>query len=364
GRVSSVTYTRGFNNPKDLSWSRIERILSGKTTGESVEARSRNDLRRDSWRGKPPRSGGEPRTVGEPGSGTRAAGVHVEFAELRAASSYHFLHGASEPEELVEQAIALGLTALACLDRDGMYGAARFATAAAEAEGELQTVFGAELSIDGVQAPGLAVLCRGQEGYRRLSRSITAARMAHRDKDAVEYPSLSELAEAAGGHWLVLIDAAQLAIPGRAAEVLEAFGARHCLVQLQLSMDPADVDHNEALHAFATTHGLREILSSQPTCATPSQARLAGAKAALRRRWDVTRAEPVTHPVGGSWLRSGAEMQQLAGDCAWLAEATATSVDVAKECAFTLNLVAPELPHFPVPDGHSEMSWLRELVER
>src|SRR5699024_4454886 len=98
-----------------------------------------------------------------------------------------------------------------------MYGAARFATAAAEAEGELKTVFGAELSLDGVQAPGLAVLCRGQEGYRRLSRSITAARMAHRDKDAVEYPSLSELAEAAGGYWLVLIDPAQLSIPGPAA---------------------------------------------------------------------------------------------------------------------------------------------------
>src|SRR5699024_8060314 len=294
----------------------------------------------------------------------RAAGTRLEFAELRAASSYHFLHGASEPEELVEQAIALGLSALACLDRDGMYGAARFATAAAEAEGELKTVFGAELSLDGAQAPGLAVLCRGQEGYRRLSRSITTARMAHRDKDAVEYPSLSELAEAAGGYWLVLIDAAQLSIPGRAAELLDAFGAQHCLVQLQLSMDPADVDHNEALHAFATTHGLREILSSQPTCATPSQARLAGAKAALRRRWDVTRAEPVTHPMGGSWLRSGAEMQQLAGDCAWLREATATSVDVAKECAFTLNLVDQKLPHFPVPEGHSEQSWLRELVER
>ena len=377
-----MTYTRGFNNPKALSWSRIERILSGKTTGECVEVRPRNEARRDEQLGgrhgdypgelrhgelfdgrngeRPGGPRGERTAAGAP----RAAGTRLEFAELRAASSYHFLHGASEPEELVEQAIALGLSALACLDRDGMYGAARFATAAAEAEGELKTVFGAELSLDGAQAPGLAVLCRGQEGYRRLSRSITTARMAHRDKDAVEYPSLSELAEAAGGYWLVLIDAAQLSIPGRAAELLDAFGAQHCLVQLQLSMDPADVDHNEALHAFATTHGLREILSSQPTCATPSQARLAGAKAALRRRWDVTRAEPVTHPMGGSWLRSGAEMQQLAGDCAWLREATATSVDVAKECAFTLNLVAPKLPHFPVPEGHSEMSWLRELVER
>ena len=80
------------------------------------------------------------RRAGEPGSGARAVGADVEFAELRSASSYHFLHGASEPEELVEQAIALGITALACLDRDGMYGAARFATAAAEAEGDRKSV--------------------------------------------------------------------------------------------------------------------------------------------------------------------------------------------------------------------------------
>ena len=227
-----MTYTRGFNNPKALSWSRIERILSGKITGESVAARSRNEVRREEQRGdsrgKPPGgSCGTQTAARHPSGKARAVGAHVEFAELRAASSYHFLHGASEPEELVEQAVALGITALACLDRDGMYGAARFATAAAEAEGQLQTAFGAELSIDGPQAPGLAVLCRGQEGYRRLSRSITAARMTHRDKDAVEYPSLGELAEAAGGHWLVLIDAAQLATPGRAGELLEAFGPQH-----------------------------------------------------------------------------------------------------------------------------------------
>src|SRR5699024_11467334 len=49
---------------------------------------------------------GERTAAGAP----RAAGTRLEFAELRAASSYHFLHGASEPEELVEQAIALGLS--------------------------------------------------------------------------------------------------------------------------------------------------------------------------------------------------------------------------------------------------------------
>jgi error-prone DNA polymerase len=35
-----------------------------------------------------------------------------------------------------------------------------------------------------------------------------------------------------------------------------------------------------------------------------------------------------------------------------------------RECAFDLRLVAPKLPPFPVPDGHTEASWLRELTMR
>src|SRR5690606_1051665 len=34
------------------------------------------------------------------------------------------------------------------------------------------------------------------------------------------------------------------------------------------------------------------------------------------------------------------------------------------ECSFDLALVAPSLPPFPVPEGHTEASWLRELVRR
>jgi len=40
--------------------------------------------------------------------------------------SYHsFLQGASSPEELVEEAKALGLSSLAVTDRDGIYGVVR-----------------------------------------------------------------------------------------------------------------------------------------------------------------------------------------------------------------------------------------------
>jgi error-prone DNA polymerase len=39
-------------------------------------------------------------------------------------------------------------------------------------------------------------------------------------------------------------------------------------------------------------------------------------------------------------------------------------VELAAECAFDFHVIAPRLPDFGVPDGHTEASWLRELVAR
>ncbi len=70
------------------------------------------------------------------------------YAELHAHSSFSFLDGASSPEELVEEAVRLGLGAVALTDHDGMYGVVRFAEAASAAG--LPAVFGAELGLDAV----------------------------------------------------------------------------------------------------------------------------------------------------------------------------------------------------------------------
>jgi error-prone DNA polymerase len=44
--------------------------------------------------------------------------------------------------------------------------------------------------------------------------------------------------------------------------------------------------------------------------------------------------------------------------------AVATAAALADECVFDLSLVAPKLPPYPVPPGHTEATWLRELVRQ
>src|SRR5262245_50109910 len=108
----------------------------------------------------------------------RRPGSSVPYAELHAHSAYSFLDGASTPEELVEEAVRLDLRAIALTDHDGLYGVVRFAEAAKELD--VQTVFGAELSLGGGDrtedpdppGPHMLVLARGTEGVGRWSSCV------------------------------------------------------------------------------------------------------------------------------------------------------------------------------------------------
>src|SRR6201984_3644882 len=142
----------------------------------------------------------------QPPDDNRTVRSAVPYAELHTHSGFSFLDGASTPEELVEEAVRLDLRAIALTDHDGLYGVVRFAEAAKELN--MPTVFGAELSLGNQprtedpdpRGPHLLVLARAPEGYRRLSRQLSAAHLTGGEKGKPRY-DLDVLTEAAGGHW-------------------------------------------------------------------------------------------------------------------------------------------------------------------
>ena len=69
----------------------------------------------------------------------------MTYVELHAHSYFSLLDGASQPEELVARAAALGMPALALTDHDAVYGAMRFIQAARAAG--VRPILGAELTI-------------------------------------------------------------------------------------------------------------------------------------------------------------------------------------------------------------------------
>ena len=317
--------------------------------------------------------------------GSTAPGA-VPYAELHAHSAYSFLDGASTPEELVEEAARLDLRAIALTDHDGLYGVVRFAEAARELD--MATVFGAELSLGGGSrtdepdppGPHLLVLARGPEGYRRLSRQLAAAHLAGGEKGVLRY-DFDALTEAADGHWQILTgcrkghvrqalstggpDAAAAALAG----LVDRFGRDRVTVELTHHGHPLDDERNAALAALAPRFGLdcrRRGGSGVGIAATtaahfaePAKGRLAMAMGAIRARNSMDEAAGFLAPLGGSHLRSGEEMARVFAHCP---EVVTAAAELGEQCAFGLTLIAPQLPPFEVPEGHTEISWLRHLV--
>src|SRR5262245_25737520 len=134
----------------------------------------------------------------------------VRYAELHCHTNFSFLDGASHPEELAEEAVRLGLTAVAVTDHDGFYGVVRFSEAANALE--IPTVFGAELSL-GLPQPQngepdpvgrhLLVLARGPKGYAKLARVIGLAHLDGKEKGKPNY-DIEETARTLDGHGLIL----------------------------------------------------------------------------------------------------------------------------------------------------------------
>ena len=351
----------------------MERILDGKPrhAGGPAAAEPPEDVPWSRKRGKyqPPDSKEDART----------ARSSVPYAELHAHSAYSFLDGASTPEELVEEAARLDLRALALTDHNGLYGAVRFAEAAAELD--VRTIFGAELSLGrswnrartekpDPPGPHLLVLARGPEGYRRLSRQLAVAHLAGGEKGKLRY-DFDALTEAAGGHWHILtgcrkgavrqalseggLESAEQAL----ADLVDRFTASRVSIELTHHGQPLDDERNAALAGLAPRFGVGVVATTGAHFAHPSRARLAMAMGAVRARQSLDSAAGWLAPLGGSHLRSGAEMARL---FAQRPEVVTAAAELGEQCAFGLALIAPQLPPFDVPDGHTEDSWLRRLV--
>src|SRR5258708_29589542 len=97
------------------------------------------------------------------------------YVELHARSAFSFLEGAATPEQLASTCSALGMTSMALLDRDGLYGAPRFYLAARKIG--IRAHIGAEVTC--VQGWRFSLLVTSPEGYKTLCRLIT--RMKLRD---------------------------------------------------------------------------------------------------------------------------------------------------------------------------------------
>src|SRR2546423_7475151 len=142
------------------------------------------------------------------------------YVELHARSAFSFLRGAATPEELIAVCSELKMPAMALLDNDGVYGAARFHLAAQKVG--IKAHIGAEIAVSGFKfqvtssksSPAkqnprseipnsiftLPLLVRNRTGYQNLCRLITLMKLrvpkhAKPGECAITRDELAEYAE-------------------------------------------------------------------------------------------------------------------------------------------------------------------------
>ncbi len=244
-------------------------------------------------------------TTGESGA--------VDYVELHAHSSYSFLDGASQPEELAVRAAELGYPALALTDHDGVYGSLEFAHAAKHFG--VRPITGAELTL--ADRSHVTVLVETPQGYSNLCRLITAAhahtRPEGRESQPPGDPALDQaLLEELNDGLVCLSGCARhgLAVrdPNATARLARAFGPDRFYVELQRPYERGDARRNALLRDLAGSLGVPTIVTGDVHAHHPRRAPLQDVLVAVRHRSSLEGCEAERRGNHECVLLSPAEM--------------------------------------------------------
>jgi len=295
------------------------------------------------------------------------------------------------------------MPAMALLDRDGVYGAPRFHMAAKKAG--LKAHIGAEVTTDfsprrhegteknkkliqnrkgrirvaqynqssnfsvspclrgGFRLP---LLVASRPGYQNLCRLITKMKLrAEKNEGAVYEDELQEHAEGliclTGGDEGPLamvfkqggIEAARESIE----RLIHIFGHANIYVELQRHFHREQELSNRAAVEIARSLHLPLLATNGVHYANPKDRELCDVFTSIQNHCTLSEAGRLLARNSERHLKSPKEMHTLFAD---LPHAIANTVELSSRLEFTLEDLGYEFPKYPVPEGESMMSFLRE----
>jgi error-prone DNA polymerase len=305
------------------------------------------------------------------------------YVELHAASAFSLLQAASQPESLIERAAALDMPAIALLDHNGVYGAARFHTSAKRSH--VRAHIGAEISVASFgtrltppawlphQHPNeparLPLLCASREGYQNLCQLITQFKMreATKSEGAANFDDLGQYASGliclTGGDEGPLAAALLRGGEPAARETIEQmtriFGRENVYVELQRHREREEEWRNQAAIRIARSMNLPSIATNGVRYAVEYDREIQDLFTAIRHHVELDHAGRLLAINNLRHLRSAQEMAALFRDVPGAVENT---VDLSARLGFELDDLGYEFPRYPVPEGESMDSFLQKRV--
>ncbi|HEY3103937.1 MAG TPA: DNA polymerase III subunit alpha, partial [Pyrinomonadaceae bacterium] len=312
----------------------------------------------------------------------------TKYVELHARSAFSFLRGASTPEELIAVCSELNMPAMALLDNDGVYGAARFHLAAQKVG--IKAHIGAEITVSGFKFQvssaetksrrqnakfqisnsifTLPLLVRNRTGYQNLCRLITLMKLrvpkhAKPGECAVTFDELAEYAEG-----LVCLTgdsdgpiASDINHRGHREErlterLIDIFRKENVYAELQRHFNRDEEARNHAVIEIARRLKLPLLATNGVCYATRMQRQVADVFTCIRNHVHLETAGRLLSINSETFVKSPKEMSALFAD---LPEAIANTVDLSSRLEFTLKDLGYEFPKYSVPPGETMTSFLR-----
>jgi len=286
------------------------------------------------------------------------------YIELHGRSAFSFLEGASPPEEMATECTHLQMSALALLDRNGVYGAPQFHKAAMK-QG-IKAHIGAELSVNGGWSCPLLV--RNRTGYQNLCRMITQMKLrAEKGKGEITIDELAERSQGlvflTGGDDGLLASSLESGIDaatGSISQMVEIFGRDNVYVELQRHYDRAQESRNKAAIQIARRLRLPLLATNNACYAGPRQRELLDVMTCIRNRVRLAGAGRLLSKNSERYLKTGPEMMRLFAD---LPEAIANTAELSSRLEFTMSDLGYEFPKYEVPPGETMASFMRKRTE-
>ena len=308
----------------------------------------------------------------------------TEYVELHARSAFSFLEGASLPESLMARAADLEMPAMALLDRNGVYGAPRFHTTGQKLG--IKAHIGAEIAVRDlgqrlrppaylphqcpVESVRLPLLVKSCTGYQNLCRLITRYKM--REGTKAEGAAVQRDVEQFGKGLVCLTGgdegplAAALSSDGydvalKTVERLAGiFGKRNVYVELQRHFSREEEHRNRAAVRIARSLNLPLLATGGVSHATAYEREVMDVFTCIRQKKTLDTAGRLLALNAERHLRPAAEMRQLFFD---YPEAIANTKELSSRLRFEMNDLGYEFPKYPVPEGQTMDSFLRQRVD-
>lgn len=280
----------------------------------------------------------------------------MSFGEPVAASNFSFLTGASHPGEMVEQGITLGMGGIGIADKNTVAGVVRAHSAwkAARKQGrgeDFKLIIGARL-VFADDTPDIVAYPTTRRGWGRLTRLLSSGNLrAKKGECHLYFDDLTKWCD-------------EMALVIFPQQDWEGFGilkslAPHLWIAATMLRSGSDKRRLAGIRALSQQIGIPLIATNDALYATSADRSLQDVVTCIREKVTIHQAGTRLAANAERHLKSPAEMARLFADAP---DAVAATTDLFSAINFTLDELAYEYPHEPVPMGWTPQGWLEEMV--